>query len=706
VHSFTGAVDGAFPYAGLLQARDGYIYGVNENGGSHFLGTIFRTYLAGGYTTLYSFTGGNEGANPYGRLVQSTNGYLWGTAAIGGSNGYGTVFRMILPSTISGIHQFTGGVDGANPETGVTVGADGAFYGASTQGGEDSYGSIYRVTPGGVTTVLYSFQDGNDGALPLCDLTRGSDGNIYGTTVEGGQSGYGTVFRVATNGALTSLASFSGTDGAYPEAGVIQGLDGNFYGTTYEGGLNNFGTVFCLATNGTLTTLYSFSQTDGSHPAAELLQGSDGNFYGTCSAGGAGGQGTVYRLTPGGQLTTLYWFDGLNGATPASAPIQTSDGNFFGTTVFGGPLFNASAGGGYGTIYHLTVPIFTNRSCSAASAIACLPYSGSVAGNAVAPSGDTLSFAKVSGPAWLTVATNGALAGTPTNSDIGTNWFVVSLTDAHGLSASANLSVVVAPDPPPAFLASPFTQPWANVDNAYAGNISTNGTAPYLAQGDRLTFGMVSGPAWLEVAPDGTLSGTPNATYAGTNQFIVSVTDLGGSSNTAAMIVYVNSAPEFVPSIFAGPTAFAGVPYADTIATNAVDPDLAAGDYLTFYKLTGPAWLNVAGDGTLSGTPAVTDAGANTFRVIVWDSGNLVGAGQLSVQVIAVTNTIVSPIFLSITPGGSNVLVGWSGGIPPYQLQVSTNPVAGWQNVGGPTTATNWMVTPAAPQLFYRVQRP
>jgi len=704
VRLFTGGVDGASPRAGLIQGKDGYLYGANSSGGEFGYGTVFRAYLTGGLTTLHGFSDDNVGADPYGRLMQASSGYFYGTTALGGTNGYGTIYRMNTAGTITGLYSFTGGSDGAEPENGLTAGTSSVFYGASTYGGDNDYGSIYRITATGVMTSLYSFTDGTDGAYPLSDLNRGSDGNFYGTTVEGGDDDYGTVFRISTSGQLTTLASFTFDNGAYPEAGVIQGTDGNFYGTTLEGGTNGSGTVFCLSTNGTLTTLVAFASTNGSSPAAALVQGTDGNLYGTCSAGGLGGQGTAFRITTNGTLTTLLWFDGINGATPESAMIQASDGNFYGVTTLGGSGFNPSAGGGYGSIYRMTVPSFINRSFATTSAVACLPYWGGLSNKTVAPAGDTLSFAKVSGPAWLNVAVDGTLTGTPTNSDIGTEWFVVSLTDTNGVSATANISLLVVADPPPSFQVSPFAEPWASVDESYEADIATNGTAQYLSAGDILTFAKVSGPAWLQLAADGVVSGTPNATFAGTNLFVVSVTDLGGASNTATLTIYVDSAPAFVPASFVKTPAVVGVDYFGTIATNAVDPDLTAGDVLEFYKVTGPVWLSLATDGTLSGTPARTDVGTESFFVLVVDSQDLAGVGTMTLTVNAAGNLIVAPLTITIAPAGTDLVLGWSGGTPPYQLQSTTNWGAAWQNVGSPISGTNCLITPATAGAFYRVQ--
>lgn len=793
IHPFSGDIDGAFPYAGLIQGKDGFLYGTTEGGGASYYGTIFKMAYSGGKSLLYSFTDGNSGANPYGTLVQGTNGNFYGTTYAGGTNAYGTIFKMTSSGSVSFPYSFTGGVAGANPLAGLVQGADGNFYGTAYMNGADYYGSVFKMAPGGAVTALYGFTDGSDGAYPYAGLVQGSHGNFYGTTLQGGADYYGTVFKLATNGTLTTLAAFNDVNGSYPQGGVIQGADGNFYGTTSEGGTNGYGTVFSLTTNGTLTTLFSFANTNGSGPAAALVQGNDGNLYGTTSSGGIGGQGTVFKITTNGILTTLLWFDGLNGANPQSALVQAADGNFYGTTAMGGQDFNPSTGGGNGTVFRLTVPVFINNSFTNSPAIACLTYSATVSNRAVAPAGDTISFAKVSGPAWLNVAANGALTGTPTNSDIGTNSFVIRLTDAYGVSASASMSLVVIADPPPSFFSNPFAEAWANVDQGYSAAIATNATAPFIGAGDILTFAKVSGPAWLNVAANGILSGAPEGFNGGTNTFVVSVTDLGGSSNAATMTIYVNSAPMFTPQNFMKPVATVGELYSGTVATNVTDPDLGAGDTLTFYKVSGPAWLNVALNGALSGAPATTDQGADSFLLLVVDSGGLAGIGTLGINVNAdsppafasnplagppasagqlysanlatnasdpdlgdhlIFSKVSGPVWLNVAGNGSlsgmplstnagvnsflvratdldglftnatlminvtavpivgtismqglNLSLGWSGGVPPYQVQTTTNlasPV--WQNVGGPTSATNLILAPGNLGVFYRIQ--
>ena len=173
--------------------------------------------------------------------------------------------------------------DGADPWAGLVQATDGNFYGTTYQGGANGAGTVFKITAGGVLTTLHSF-DGTDGADPFAGLVQATDGSFYGTTYYGGAgSGYGTVFKITAGGVLTRLHSFDSTDGANPHAELVQATDGNFYGTTYNGGANAAGTVFKITAGGVLTTLHRFDFTDGAYPRARLVQATDGSFYGTTS---------------------------------------------------------------------------------------------------------------------------------------------------------------------------------------------------------------------------------------------------------------------------------------------------------------------------------------------------------------------------------------------------------------------------------------
>ena len=265
-----------------------------------------------------------------------------------------------------------GSADGANPNAGLIQGRDGNFYGTTSVGGTNKYGTVFRITPDGAETVLHSFFTGSpgnrDGLVPN-GLILGSDGNFYGTTSQGGAAGAsGTVFKITPTGTETMLYSFGAdgsTDGSSPTGNLVQASDGNFYGTTQYGGAYGGGTVFKVTPSGVETVLYSFvnvsGSTDGFSPSGGITRGSDGNFYGTTSAGGAYGFGTVFRITASAAETVLYSFSGCqvnqsyevcgingstDGANPNGALIQARDGNFYGTTATGGLLV--------GTVFKLT----------------------------------------------------------------------------------------------------------------------------------------------------------------------------------------------------------------------------------------------------------------------------------------------------------------------------------------------------------------
>lgn len=356
VLSFNGT-NGYHPDSSLIQASDGNFYGVTQNGGltnqqctSGGCGTLFKLTPGGTLTTLYQFcTLSNcaDGANPYGSLVQGTDGNFYGTTIYGGANSNGTVFKITSAGTLTTLHSFSLFSDGAYPWAGLIQASDGNFYGTTTAGGIHIFGTVFKMTPAGGVTNLYNFcsqASCTDGANPYAPLVQGTDGNLYGTTTQGGNTNYvGTAFKITTSGTLTTIHTFCSlqhcADGEESFAGLIQAHDGNFYGTTVSGHGQNPGTVFKITSSGALTTLYTFCAlshcTDGQNPYGGVIQASDGNFYGTTNIGGTG-QGTIFKLTSSGALTTLYTFSGPDGALPYSGLIQASNGNFYGTTHIGG----------------------------------------------------------------------------------------------------------------------------------------------------------------------------------------------------------------------------------------------------------------------------------------------------------------------------------------------------------------------------------
>jgi uncharacterized repeat protein (TIGR03803 family) len=320
------------------------------------------------YTLLYSFSSQAQadGISPAAGLVQATNGSLYGTTVTGGDYGFGgdgSIFKITPSGTLTSVYSFcavSGCPDGAEPVAGLVLATNGDLYGTTSGGGPSGLGTVFKITPGGTLTTLHSF-DGTDGALVDAGLIQATNGDFYGTTAIGGVNDAGTVFAITPSGTLTTLHSFGGTDGANPVAGLIQATNGNFYGTTEAGGddVNNAGTVFEITPGGTETVLYSFCSqancADGIGPKGALVQGADGSLYGTTYSGGAtctGGCGTVFTITLSGTLTTLHAFDLTDGLNPAAALVQGSDGNFYGTTEYGGT--DSDCEYGCGTAFKIT----------------------------------------------------------------------------------------------------------------------------------------------------------------------------------------------------------------------------------------------------------------------------------------------------------------------------------------------------------------
>ncbi len=362
LHYFGPGADGTQPKAALIQGTDGDFYGTTLTGGTNGAGTVFKITSAGVETVLYSFGSGADGSQPNAALIQGADGDFYGTTVYGGTYNLGTVFKITPAGVETVLHSFGSGADGSQPRAALMQGTDGDFYGTTVYGGTYNLGTVFKITPVGVETVLYSFGGGNDGANPYAGLIQGTDGDFYGTTGSGGTNDAGTVFKITPAGAETVLHSFGATsiDGVSPQAALIQGTDGNFYGTTVYGGPNYWGTVFKITSAGVETVLYSFfgSGTYGMQPRAGLIQGTDGNFYGTTECGGTyvgtyqgygscSIGGTVFKITPVGVETVLYSFGGgTDGYVLWSGLIQGADGNFYGTTSYGGTY--------QGTVFKIT----------------------------------------------------------------------------------------------------------------------------------------------------------------------------------------------------------------------------------------------------------------------------------------------------------------------------------------------------------------
>ncbi|HXM45403.1 MAG TPA: choice-of-anchor tandem repeat GloVer-containing protein [Bryobacteraceae bacterium] len=317
LYSFTGGVDGGNPYAGLVRDSGGNLYGTTYFGGTFSsplcvsgCGVVFKLDATGTESVLHSFTRGVDGANPYAGLLQDSAGNLYGTTTLGGESGDGVVFKLDPTGNYSVLHSF-GGSSGAIPNAGVILDSEGNLYGTASaegtggngcEGGGSSCGIVFKLDPAGSLTVLHSFTGGADGGNPFAGVILDEMGNLYGTTTDGGanSSCCGVLFKLDPSGTLTVLHTFTGgTDGGSPYAGLTRDAAGNLYGTATAGGVKDNGVVYKLDAAGNFSVLYSFSgATSGDKPYGGVIRGSRGNLYGTTISGGRTSAGVIFWLEP------------------------------------------------------------------------------------------------------------------------------------------------------------------------------------------------------------------------------------------------------------------------------------------------------------------------------------------------------------------------------------------------------------------------
>jgi Domain of unknown function (DUF4214) len=381
LHFFAGATsDGSSPEFGrLMEDSNGNLFGVTNQGGAGNQGMVFELVKSGNSYTenvIYSFFVGSDtsdGAKPEGGLIADGNGDLFGVTQDGGTHVLGTVFELIKSGnsyTETVLYSFAGGAsDGANPYGTLIIDSNGNLFGTTDHGGGSDVGTVFEMVKNGTgynaPTILHAFAGGSDGAFLQFGVIADSNGDLFGTTNQGGSaSSNGTVFELVkgvSGYTKTTLYSFAGatSDGGSPYGTLIMDASGNLFGATHGGGTNNVGTVYELAKSGssyTETVLYSFAggNTDGGFPDAGVVADGNGNLFGTTSLHGPdiNGAGMVFELVKSGSSYTenvLHFFAGgtSDGNEPASDLIMDADGNIFGTTIVGGT-------GGFGTVFEVS----------------------------------------------------------------------------------------------------------------------------------------------------------------------------------------------------------------------------------------------------------------------------------------------------------------------------------------------------------------
>jgi len=367
LYSFTGGTDGATPAGGMIFDPQGNLYGVTGAGGAYGHGTVFEITVAGAEKVLYSFTGGADGSKPNGDLTRDAQGNLYGTTFYGGAYNYGTVFEVTAAGLETVLYSFTGGSDGAYPQGGLVSDAEGSLYGCTADPWYDFTKvphTLFKVNASGVFSVIYTFPPlgrNRNAQSPNGGLVLDSQGNFYGTTMFGGNPldqcphhiglGCGTVFKVTPSGTETVLLDLQYIGAAWPTAGLVADAQGNLYGTSTQGGPHGHGTVFELTSSGTGKLLYQFQAgRDASDPQSRLVLDGVGNLYGTTWKGGGDGKGAVFEITASGTEEVVYGFNPKKhpgvGTNPSGALVFDAQGNLYGMTAGGGAY-------GFGTVYKL-----------------------------------------------------------------------------------------------------------------------------------------------------------------------------------------------------------------------------------------------------------------------------------------------------------------------------------------------------------------
>ena len=742
------APDGNQPLAGMTLGADGNLYGTTQYGGPNGDGTIFVFNPKTGVTTtiynfFYEMFNGNtpvyDGYDPTGKLVAAANGVFYGTTAGGGPDGDGTIFQLTtatdpatgaITGTVTNLYSFTDSGegdaigthaalgDGYGPLAGLTLAADGNYYGTTQYGGANGDGTVYQFNPvTGVVTTLAAFDNTTVGYQPTSPLVAaGADGNLYGTTAYGGVNGDGVVYEYnLTTATLSAVASFNGNNGYQLLGGLTLGADGFLYGTTAEGGPQGNGTLFQVdpaTTTGTITTLVSFNGTNGGYPNSPLVQDAAGNFYGTTRNGGVNQDGTVFEYNPNtGAFTTLANFGFGAGFDPVGGLTLTADGRLFGVTGGGeneeDDLDSAStaskdkAKGGKAhaevktnakaKVHNATTQARTKKTITTA-AVGSAPNAvggpqavtdpdGTIFEVAIAPtisSGATAvgtvnaaftfqvtatsnptAFTATGLPAGLVIdPATGIISGTPTATGTST----VTVTAANdGGTATQTLTIVIQPAPAPAVpVVTSGTPPSGTVGAVYSGYQITASNTP-------TSFGAGGLPPGLTIDPaTGIVGGTPTA--AGNYQVTFLATNSGGTGTATFTVTILPPAPVITSPTAAGATVGTAFSYQITASNNPT----------AFNALGLPGGLTVnLTAGLISGTPTT----AGTYQVTI-AAANAGGPGSATLTLVVTAAPPLAPAITSPTIANATAGTAFT-----YQITASSNPT-GFTATGLPTGLT------------------
>ncbi len=571
---------------------------------------------------LYAFPTMPQDVN--GSVVQALDGNFYGTSIHGGLYGAGTIFKVTPAGAMTVLFSFAN-TNGANPNASLVLAADGSLYGTAAAGGDSGVGTIFKITTGGIFTSLYSFTGGSDGNTPNAGLTLDPNGTtLYGTAYIGGAAGIGTVFSITTGGTFNVIGSFNFTHGYYPSGEVIKGSDGNFYGTTTSGG-NGSGTVFVMGATGGLTNLFSFNGGNGASPDSGLVETSPGVFYGTTPGGGAYGKGTVFVVNSAGGFTNLISFDGTNGATPHDKLIVAPDHTLYGTTYNGGANDE-------GTIFKMTqAGVLTNLF--------------------------TFNLANGANPfAELNLGNDGNLYGTTFNGQAGGGGTVFQITTNGALTTLASFTSITG--------AAPHAALTDGLDGKYYGVTYSGGTNNYgcffnITPAGVLTplfsFGLTNG-----ANPAGQLLLGSNGNFFGTTYY--------GGANGLGTVFEITPSGSLVRSVSCTTNTGANPQAGLTLGLD--------GNYYGTASVGGVSQIGTVFRYTPAGVLAsihsfIVSEGYLPYAGLISDaSGNLIGTTQNGGAHSSGT------VFQITTNGTLTVLASFSNG-------VGANPQAGLIFVGG-----------------------
>ncbi|CAN5611462.1 hypothetical protein BH10BAC2_BH10BAC2_05760 [soil metagenome] len=662
--------DGVHSQSDLIQATDGNFYGMAYSGGANFGGTVFKITSGGTFTVLRNFSATTDGQGPYGSLLQGTDGNFYGMTSSGGANSGGTIFKITAAGALTVLHALQTTTDGSSPRGSLVTGTDGNYYGLTNIGGSNLSGTLFKITPAGVFTVLSQFNGATQGNAPYETLLKGKDSAYYGTTSSGGVYNYGTIFKIC-GGAVSILHSFNRTvDGGTPKGSLIQGTDNNFYGTASDGGTSGSGTIFKITQAGVFTVLKNLSSAvDGSIPQGSLLQATDGNFYGMNSSGGTGGVGTIFKITSAGVYTVLRHLVGAtDGSNPQGNLVQGTDGNLYGMTYSNGRVFKITTAGVF-TVLHTLVSATEGSYPSGSLVLGTTGlFYGTTSGGGTNNAG---TIFKVTTTGTLTVmrqltaATDGSVPkGNLIQAVDGNFYGTASTGGTYGvgtifkITAAGTYTVLrhfnMATDGGNAYgslIIAPVNNLVANPQSATTAEDVSKKITLTGSGGSPLTFTVALKPKHGKVTGTGAIKTyKPNANYNGADSFTFTVSVNCFTSAPAKVKITVTPVAD-TPVL--APVGNKSVVKNTLLTFTATATDADAGQTRSFSLIGAPAGAAIgATTGVFTWTPAAT--GNFTFKVRVTDNGvpALFDEEQITVTVTAsfAMNAAINNEALTIKP--------------------------------------------------------